>query len=328
MHRVFATQPLSRESEEKLKAFGTYIRWQGTGPMPESFWLESAAEADAILTRGIRIDESLLMHAKRLRVVSTPSVGYDHFDLNAMKRHHVIGTHTPGVLDDTVADLAMALVLATARRIVELDGWVRQGRWAQQDATTMFGIDVHHRTIGIIGMGRIGEAVAKRAHYGFGMNVLYYSRTRHADVEPSIQATYVPFDALLERSDFVVLLTPLTPETTGLMNQAAFARMKPSAIFINISRGKTVDEEALYRALSKGQIRAAGLDVFATEPALLDNPLLSLPNVVATPHIGSATKATRDEMEHLAVENVLAILEERFADARIVPELQDLAKAL
>ena len=327
MHRVFATQPLSPESEEKLKAFGTYIRWQGTGPMPESFWLESVAEADAILTRGIRIDESLLMRAKRLRVVSTPSVGYDHFDLNAMKRHQVIGTNTPGVLDDTVADLAMALVLATARRIVELDGWVRQGRWAKQD-TAMFGIDVHHRTIGIIGMGRIGEAVAKRAHYGFGMNVLYHSRTRHADVERSVQATYATFDALLERSDFVVLLTPLTPETTGLMNQAAFARMKPSAIFINISRGKTVDEDALYRALSSGQIRAAGLDVFVTEPAPLDNPLLSLPNVVATPHIGSATKATRDDMERLAVENVLAILEERFADARIVPELQDLAKPL
>lgn len=325
MYRVLTTHPLSPESEARLRAFGTYIRWQGTGPMPESFWSESIAEADAILTRGIPIDESLLTRAKSLRVVSTPSVGYDHFDLAAMKRHRVIGTHTPGVLDDTVADLAMALVLATARRIVELDGWVRQGRWAKPD-TEMFGIDVHHRTIGIIGMGRIGQAVAKRAYHGFGMKVLYHSRTRHVDVERSVQVTYATFDALLERSDFVVLLTPLTPETTGLMNQASFSRMKPSSIFINVSRGKTVDEDALYRALSSGQIRAAGLDVFVTEPPPLDSPLLSLANVVATPHIGSATRATRDDMERLAVENILAILEERFIDARIVPELQDLAK--
>jgi gluconate 2-dehydrogenase len=251
-------------------------------------------------------------------------VGYDHFDLSAMRRHRVLGTHTPGVLDDTVADLAMALMLATARRIVELDGWVRGGRWANASGEELFGVDVHHRTLGIIGMGRIGAAVAKRAHFGFDMRVLYHSRTRHVTLEQSVPATYAALADLLAEADFVVLLTPLTPQTIGLMNAARFAQMKASAIFINLSRGKTVDEAALYEALATGQIRGAGLDVFATEPTPVDNPLLTLPNVVVVPHIGSATQVTRDGMEALAVSNLLAVLAERFDKASIVPELQDL----
>lgn len=296
--------------------------------MPREFLLEEMAKADALITGGLRIDETLLSQAKALRVVSTTSVGYDHFDIAAMRRHGVVGTHTPGVLDDTVADLAMALVLATARRIVELDGWVRQGRWTKGFDESLFGVDVHHRTMGILGMGRIGEAVARRAHYGFGMNVLYHSRSRHPHAEASVHAVYASFDELLRQSDFVVLLTPLTPATIGLMNRDAFAKMKPSAIFINVSRGKTVVEEDLFQALQSGQIRAAGLDVFVTEPTPTDNPLLSLPNVVASPHIGSATQATRDDMDRLAVDNLIAVLEGRFEDARIVPELQDLVKEL
>lgn len=324
MYQIFSTKPLLHSLEERLKACGAYIRWQGDGSMPREFLLESVAQADAIVTGGLRVDESLLSHAPRLRVVSTTSVGYDHFDTVAMKEHGVIGTHTPGVLDDTVADLTMALMLSAARRVVELDGWVRQGKWTKGHDTALFGVDVHHRTIGIIGMGRIGEAVAKRAHFGFGMDVLYHSRSRHAHVEQALHATYASLEDLLSQSDFVVLLTPLTPATIGLMNHEKFGLMKPSAIFVNMSRGKTVDEAALYDALRNGQIRAAGLDVFVTEPVPTDHPLLSLPNVVALPHIGSATEATRNDMERLAVDNTIAILEGRFEDACIVPELRSL----
>lgn len=321
--QIVSTKPLLPESEQELRKSGTYLGWQEEGSPPAAWLMDALADADALLTHGARVDEALLRQAKHLRVVSTPSVGYDHFDIAAMRRHRVVGTHTPGVLDDTVADLAMALMLACARRIVELDGWVRTGRWTKS-GTELFGVDVHHRTLGIIGMGRIGQVVAKRAHFGFDMNVLYHSRSRHPEIEQSVPATYLDFDELLQQSDFVVLLCPLTPQTIGLMNAAAFAKMKPSAIFINISRGKTVEEDALFRALESGQIRAAGLDVFVTEPTPVDNPLLKLPNVVAVPHIGSATQVTRDAMESLAVANLVAVLEGRYGQARIVPELREL----
>jgi len=306
MFRIVSTKRIAPALEEMLSSLGAYVYWPSDGVRSDASLVEAIRQADAFLTQGSRIDEALLGHAPRLRVVSTPSVGYDHFDLAAMARHRVIGTHTPGVLDDTVADLAMALVLASARRIVELDGWVRGGRWVG-GGSDLFGIDVHHRTIGIIGMGRIGQAVARRAHFGFDMQVLYHSRTRHFETERLVNATYMGFEDLLAESDFVVLLTPLTQETAGLMDAQAFARMRSSSIFINVSRGKTVNESDLYHALASGQIRAAGLDVFVQEPAVPWDYMM-LENVVVLPHIGSATRETRLAMGLLALEGIVAVL--------------------
>lgn len=326
--RILSTKPLRAAEKARLAAAGDVVCWEGEGLLPKSFLFDAIADVDALLTSGTRVDETLLASAPRLRVVSTSSVGYDHFDIPAMRKHRVLGTHTPGVLDETVADLAFALVLAAARRVVELDNYVRQGHWQRGDDEALYGVDVHHRTLGIVGMGRIGHAVARRARLGFGMNVLYHSRSRHEDVERELQAVYLDLPDLLAASDFVVLLTPLTKDTVGLMNREMFAKMQPSAIFINISRGKTVDESALYEALTSGRIRAAGLDVFEQEPIPQDHPLLKLQNVVALPHIGSATHATRDAMRQLAIDNLIAVIEGRMEDAKIVPELQDLAKEL
>lgn len=324
--RVYSSKRLPLHVEAFLSDHADYDAWSGAEPITLPELIEQAHEVDGMITSGLPIGETVLSAFPRLRCVSTASVGYDHFDTNLLRQHGVIGTHTPGVLDETVADLTFALMLATARRIVELDGMIRSGHWGKQPEDVFFGCDVHHRTLGIIGMGRIGEAVARRAKLGFEMNVSYHNRSRNRTVEQSLGAAYLSLADLLSTSDFVVLLTPLTAETQGMMDREAFARMKPSSIFINMSRGATVDESALYEALVNRTIRAAGLDVFREEPTPGDNPLMSLANVVATPHIGSATGATRDEMAMLAATNLIAVLEGRFGDAKIVPELQDLSK--
>jgi gluconate 2-dehydrogenase len=254
---------------------------------------------------GGSIDQELLDCAPRLKVVSNVSVGYNNFDIEAMKKRAVLGTNTPSVLDETVADLVMALVLATSRRIVELDRYVKEGTWIKGNDEKLFGADVHHATIGIIGMGRIGEAIAKRAKYGFDMDVLYYNRTRKHQAEEKFGVEYVSMDEVLKRSDFVVLMTPLTPETTHMIGQREFSLMKETAFFINASRGQTVDEQALIEALEMGKICGAGLDVYEKEPVDPNNPLLKMPNVVTLPHIGSATEKTRFEMAMLAAKNLV-----------------------
>lgn len=278
------------------------------------------AEADGFLTSGTRIDDVLLDHAPRLKIVSNMSVGYNNFDLDAMRRRGVMGTHTPGVLDDTTADLIMALILATARRVAELDRLVRSGGWKKGMDAELFGVDVHHRKLGIIGMGRIGEAVAKRARFGFDMEVAYHNRRRNEAAEARLGVVWRNMDDLLAESDFVVVMTPLTPATERLIGEAQFRKMKRTAIFINASRGRVVDEAALIRALKDGTIRAAGLDVFEQEPVAPDNPLLALPNTVLLPHIGSATAETRERMAMLAAENLVAGLAGR-VPPNLVPEL-------
>ncbi|MFB5192052.1 2-hydroxyacid dehydrogenase [Alicyclobacillus fastidiosus] len=326
MYKVFSTRRLPADTEAYLRRHVELDIWEEKTRITPEQLVERARDARGLITYGTRIDDEVLSQLPDLQCVSTSSVGYDHFDTEAMLRHGVIGTHTPGVLDETVADLTFALMLATARRVVEMDAVVRTGQWQGKPADWYFGLDVHHRTLGIIGMGRIGEAVARRAKLGFGMDVLYHNRSRKPDVEASLGLTYASFEDLLQRSDFVVLLTPLTEQTRGLMNEEAFRQMKSSAIFVNMSRGMTVDEEALYNALKDGVIRAAGLDVFREEPTPPTNPLLSLNNIVVLPHIGSATRATRDDMAMLAAQNVVAVLEGRVADARVVFELRDLVK--
>lgn len=309
---VLITKPIPAEVESFIAEHCRYTMWNESGPMPLEQYYRLLAEADGLLTTtSDRITKEKLDHAPRLKVISNIGVGYNNFDLDEMKKRGIIGTNTPGVLDETVADLIFGLMLAAARRIAELDAYVRAGRWSEADGANLFGIDVHHRTLGIIGMGRIGEAVARRAKWGFGMNVLYHNRNRKPEAEAELGAQFRPMDRLLAESDFIVLMTPLTPDTHRLIGENEFKLMKKTAVFVNASRGETVDEQALYEALRDRRIYAAGLDVFEREPLSGSHPLASLPNAVLLPHIGSATGRTRADMAMLAAENLVAALEGR-----------------
>lgn len=268
-------------------------------------FLHELKTADGLLGSGLKVDQELLDMAPQLKIVSNISVGYDNLDLAALSARGVMATNTPGVLNDTVADTVMGLILAAARRIPELDHWVKSGEWNSGLAEQWFGVDVHHKVLGIVGMGGIGTEVAKRAHLGFDMEILYHNRSRNKDAEERYGSTYCSMEDLLKKSDFVCLMTPLTPETEKLMGKREFELMKESAIFINGSRGNTVDEAALIHALKTGEILGAGLDVFVKEPVNLDNPLLSMKNVVTLPHIGSATYETRFKMAMLAATNLI-----------------------
>ncbi|EEL48688.1 D-glycerate dehydrogenase [Bacillus cereus] len=304
--KVYIADRVPKFVETYISEHCEYEKWDSSEKIPREVLLEKVKDKQGLLNFGAKIDEELLQAAPHLKVVSNISVGYDNFDLEAMKRKSIIGTNTPYVLDDTVADLVFALMLATGRRVCELDSYVKQGKWDDEIKKEHFGLDIHHSTIGIIGMGRIGETVAKRAKFGFDMNVLYYNRRRKEEAEQKFDATYCDLNTLLAQSDFIVLLTPLTEETYHLIGEKEFSLMKETAIFINASRGKTVDEAALIEALQQKKIFAAGIDTFTQEPIQKDNPLLSLTNVVTLPHIGSATLKTRHEMAMTAAKNLVA----------------------
>lgn len=319
--KVFIGEHIPVEVEKYIGQFCDYEKWDSTEIMPRDELLRSLSDKDGAILHAIKIDEELLANAPKLRVVSNISVGYNNFDLEAMKKRNVIGTNTPGILDDTVADLIMGIILSVARRIPELDKYVKDGNWKLKDYETLFGVDVHHSTIGIIGMGRIGEALAKRAKLGFDAEVIYYNRNRKLDVEEKLGVRYCNFKELLGKSDFVVLMTPLTSETYHLMDFQEFNMMKKTAIFINTSRGKTINEKALIEALKNKTILGAGLDVFDVEPVAHDNELLKMSNVVTLPHLGSATEKTSFDMAMLAAENLVkALLEGN--PPNIVPELK------
>ncbi|WP_241722608.1 glyoxylate/hydroxypyruvate reductase GhrB [Raoultella sp. HC6] len=270
---------------------------------------EAFAQAEGLLGSSEKVDAALLEKMPNLRAASTVSVGYDNFDVGALNARRVLLMHTPTVLTETVADTVMALVLSTSRRVVEVANRVKAGEWTKSIGPDWFGSDVHHKTLGIVGMGRIGMALAQRAHAGFGMPILYNARSQHPQAEERFNARYCDLDTLLEEADFVCLILPLTAETHHLFNAEKFAKMKPSAIFINAGRGPVVDEKALVAALQNGEIHAAGLDVFEQEPLAQDSPLLSMPNVVALPHIGSATHETRYNMAACAVDNLIDALQ-------------------
>jgi gluconate 2-dehydrogenase len=303
--KVFIAKPIPSKVEDYIAEHCDYRKWDSKETIPRSQLLEELSDVDGLLITGGKIDQELLAHAPKLKVVSNLSVGYNNFDLAAMKARKVMGTNTPNVLNETVADLVFGLILATARRIPELDRYVKDGKWQIGSDEHLFGVDVHHAKLGIIGMGRIGETIAKRGKYGFNMDVLYYNRTRKVAAEQSLGVKYCTLQELLQESDFVVLMTPLTAETTHLIGQEELALMKKTAIFINTSRGQTLDEEALIDALKKGNIRGAGLDVFGQEPVDLNNPLLKMPNVVTLPHIGSATEKTRFDMAMIGAHNLV-----------------------
>lgn len=269
-------------------------------------FLAALKTAHGMIGASVKFDAATLAVAESLEIASTISVGYDAFDVPYMRERGIMLTHTPDILTDSVADLVMALILATSRRIVELDGFIRAGKWGQSVEEEAFGIDVHHRTIGLVGMGRIAAAVARRAHHGFGMKVIYDDHKHVPEVDAEFGAKSMPLADLLAQADYVCPLLPYRPENDKLFGKAEFAAMKPSAIFINASRGKVVDEAALIAALHDGTIRAAGLDVFENEPLAASSPLMKMANVVLVPHIGSATAATRDGMVEMAVEDLIS----------------------
>jgi len=309
---VLITRKLPEDVIAPLSAIAEVEMWpHEDAAMPRDVLAEKAKRAAAILPMvSDPIDEGVLSACSALKVVANMGVGYDNIDVSAAARRGIVVCNTPDVLTDTTADLTFALLLATARRLVEAAEFLKEGQWKSWSPFLLAGADVHHKTMGIVGMGNIGQAVAKRAK-GFEMNVLYYNRSRRPEAEKKLGAVYRPFFDLLAESDFVVCLTPLTPETRHLFNREAFRQMKSSAIFINAARGAVVDEQALYEALVHGEIAAAGLDVFEKEPVDPTHPLISLPNVVALPHIGSATHETRRAMMTLARDNIIAVLEGR-----------------
>jgi glyoxylate/hydroxypyruvate/2-ketogluconate reductase len=267
-----------------------------------------------------RIDETLLARCPNLKAVCNVGVGYNNIDVAACTKRGIMVTNTPGVLDDSTADLAFALILATARRVTEAEAWLRQGNWKEWDFELLLGADVHHATLGIIGMGRIGQAVARRAR-GFDMQVIYHNRNRvAADIESSCNASYRGFEDLLRESDFVLLQLPYTKETHHLIGVRELALMKPSAMLINVARGGVVDDAALVDALKNKRIAGAGLDVFENEPKL--NPgFLDLKNVVMVPHVGSATLATRKAMAMTAANNLIAALSGKTPPNLVNPEV-------
>ncbi|MFK8260202.1 glyoxylate/hydroxypyruvate reductase GhrB [Erwinia sp. AnSW2-5] len=277
---------------------------------PETLAAHASAfsEAEGILGSGGKVDAGFLQHMPKLRVASTVSVGYDNFDVAALNDNGVLLMHTPTVLTETVADTMMALVLSSARRVVELAERVKAGEWQKSIAPDWYGIDVHHKKLGILGMGRIGLALAQRAHFGFGMPILYNARKQHPEAEQRFDAQYCDLDTLLAESDFLCISLPLTAQTHHLIGREQLAKMKKSAVLINAGRGPVVDEQALIAALKDGTIHAAGLDVFEQEPLPVSSELLQLRNVVALPHIGSATHETRYGMAKDAVDNLIAAL--------------------
>lgn len=281
-----------------------YFEKLDTETYPE--FLRELKDAEGLIGSGLKVDKEFLELAPQLKIVSNISVGYDNLDLTALAERGIMATNTPDVLNDTVADTIMGLMLSTARRIPELNQWVKSGQWESGlEEKWYFGVDVHHKVLGIIGMGGIGSAVAKRAHFGFDMEILYHNRSRNLDAEDKFGAVYCSMEELLKKSDFVCLMTPLSPQTVNLIGKREFELMKESAIFINASRGKTVDEEALVGALQNREIYGAGLDVFVQEPVEKDNPLLAMDNVVTLPHIGSATYETRFKMAMTAATNLV-----------------------
>jgi len=264
--------------------------------------------AQALIGSSWRIDETVLAQAPRLEVISSISVGVDNYDLARLKQRGILLCNTPGVLTETTADTIFALIIATSRRLVELALHVREGRWTRNIGESLFGWDVHGKTLGVVGFGRIGQAVARRAALGFGMPVLYHNPSPVELGELAGKAQPATLDTLLSQADIVALTIPLTDTTRGLMDARRFGLMKPTAIFVNGSRGAVVQEDALLAALDAGRLRAAGLDVFAVEPLPLASPLRTHALVTALPHMGSATHETRHAMAELATSNLLQAL--------------------
>ena len=307
--RIYVTRPLPEPAARVLREAPAEVRgWDRDDmPVPRDMLLREIVDADGIVCVSTeKIDAEAIERMAHCRVIAQIAVGYDNIDVAAATRKGIFVANTPGVLTETTADMAWAILMATARRVVEGDKFTRSGRWKTWELMGFTGRDVHGATLGIVGMGRIGLAIARRAA-GFAMPVLYYNRNRVPEAqEREVNARYVALDDLLQQSDFVVVSAPLTTETRRLIGEREFGLMKRTAVLVNIARGPIVDQRALYRALVDNKIWAAGIDVFEAEPVPMDEPLLKLDNVVMPSHLGSATVATRIKMATTAAENCVA----------------------
>lgn len=278
-------------------------------------------DADALIGAGRVLNETNLAPAQQLKIISTVSVGYDNYDVNYLNQRKIWLAHTPHVLTETTADLAFSLLLSAARKIPQLDAWTKQGQWKRTVATEQFGVDVFGKTLGIIGLGHIGAAIARRGFYGFNMNILYHNRREKIELAQALNAEYRELEQLLQQSDFIVVAVDLNSESKALIGERQFDLMQKHAVFVNIARGSVVDENALIDALQHNKIFAAGLDVYAKEP-LQTSPLFELPNVVTVPHIGSATLETREKMANLAYQNLVDALEDRIPRYLVNPKFE------
>lgn len=300
---VVSFSGLSQHLKDKLiQQFNLLMIDPKAGDLQQQF-AQLLPQADGMIGAGRQLNQQQLKHAKQLKVISSISVGYDNYDIDYLNQHGIILTNTPDVLTESTADLAFALLMSSARRMVELDTWTKQGQWKKTVQPTQYGADVYGKTLGIVGMGNIGTAMAKRGHFGFNMNILHHSRHAKPELEQSLHATFCSLDELLEQSDFVSIHVALNDQTHELIGKPQLARMKKTAILINVARGQVIDEQAMIEALSNQQILAAGLDVFEQEP-LQHSKLFQLPNVITLPHVGSATLSTRQAMDDLAFENL------------------------
>ena len=306
MKKIIAYKPLPDDVLAYLRKHVELVQIDGA---QHDAFVAALKDVDGAIGASVKITPAMLEGATKLRALSTISVGFDAFDVADLTQRGIVLAHTPDVLTESTADTVFSLILATARRVVELADWVKAGQWQTGVGPAQYGVEVQGKTLGIVGLGRIGGAVARRAALGFNMPVLYTNRNPNPQAEQAYGARRVELAELLANSDFVCLQVPLTPETHHLIGAAELRAMKKSAILINASRGATVDEAALIEALQAGTIHGAGLDVFETEPLAADSPLLSLPNVVALPHIGSATHETRHAMALNAAENLVAALD-------------------
>lgn len=320
-HKIFVTRQLPGPAVEDLRRVGE-VRVNPEDRAPTRAELrEGVRDRDALLCLLTeKVDGEVMDESPRLQVISNVAVGYDNIDVEAATARGIFVTNTPRVLTETVADLTWALILGTARRVVEADHFLRAGRWQSWSPTLLAGNDVHHRTLGVVGLGQIGTAVARRAQ-GFDMQVLYYDVSRKAAVEEELDLTYRELDELLRVADYITVHVPLNPATRHLIGDREIGLMKKSAYLINTSRGPVVDERALVHALKEGRIAGAGLDVFEHEPLTPSSPLVELDNVVLLPHIGSASLATRSAMASLAAECVIAVLSGRVPPALVNREL-------
>lgn len=319
---VILYKALPEDLQKRLEEHFTVTRVKDLSPETVAQHADAFARAEGLLGSSEKVDAALLDKMPALRATSTISVGYDNFDVDALNNRQILLMHTPYALTETVADTLMALVLSTARRVVEVAERVKAGEWTKSIGPDWFGVDVHGKTLGIVGMGRIGLALAQRAHFGFNMPVLYNARRHHQEAEERFDARYCELDTLLQEADYVCLILPLTDETHHMIGKAEFKKMKKSAIFINAGRGPVVDENALIDALQQGEIHAAGLDVFEQEPLPVDSPLLSMANVVALPHIGSATHETRYNMAATAVDNLIDALKGKVEKNCVNPQVK------
>lgn len=318
--KVYVSRLLPKPAMDRIHAFCDAEVWEGELPPPRETLLAKVRNSEGLLSLLTdKVDAELMDKAPKLKVISNCAVGFDNIDVPEATKRGIIVGNTPGVLTDTTADFAFTLLMAAARRVVEGDKQVRAGLWKTWGPMILLGQDIHGATLGIIGLGRIGAAIARRAK-GFGMRLLYFDVVRQKKLEDELSVQYSEFDKLIAESDFITIHTNLTPETHHLIGAKQFEKMKKTCILVNTSRGPIVDNTALYEALRSGKIGFAALDVTEPEPLPANHPLLTLDNVIVTPHIASASVVTRTKMGVMAADNLIAGLKGEMPPNPVNPE--------